>query len=233
MFAIRKRKPHYGTFANKRQRVEETAIIMPVRRTTKMSARRKTPYKRRNTALAYPNGKWWTPKSSITATKNNKWQTIWVSLPASEFTQDTPNNISINDIRTQITAQLGFTPTTYKVHSLRVWNQPGVGASQNNPKIKLRVNALTNNSTFQNGPFMGEMEDNGELNQAARLAFSWPHTQTQKVWGCTETSGVLADVTPSKGLGVVAQVHVSYFGLEKSCVNPTDCTQEIDEIKID
>ncbi len=218
MFTIRKRKAHYGTFDNKKQKTEVNVIMPAAKRTYKKAGARRPMYKRRNTALAYPNGKWWTPRAHITATKNNKWQHIWVELPASEFNQSgNPNNISISDIRTRIATQLGFTPTTYRVHSIRCWNSAGVGTTENTPKLKLRVNALTNNSTFANGPFMGEMNDNGELNSPAKLAFTWPHVQTQKVWGCTETSGVLADISTSLGKTVTVQIHVSYFGLEQTC----------------
>ena len=195
MFPIRKRR--YTTKSITPAKVPKLTINMPAIR-RKTMYRKKSQYKRSKTG---PNGTFFKPSANINSYKTAKWmyQTIPISLPNA-----TDTGVDVASIRTQLNAQLGYTPISLKVHNIKAWNMWGSSGTEDTPALIVKINNLTSSGV------LGKMDDKGLVSDPARVGFKWPFIESQKMFSLTDNA-TIANITPSTGANALCHVGVSFL----------------------
>jgi len=196
MFPIRKRR--YTTKSTLPAKVPKLTINMPAMR-RKTTFRRKSQYKRRTTSG--PNGKFFKPNPNINSYKIAKWMYQVIELP---LPQATDTAVDLTTIRTQLNAQLGYTPISLKIHNLKSYNSWGSGTTEGTPALTVKGNSLNSAGT------LGKMDDRGLVSDPARVGYKWPYLEANHMFDLT-TNVTIAQIGPATGKDAVVQVGVSFL----------------------
>jgi len=165
----------------------------------KMTYRRKSTYKRKKTSG--PNGMFFKPNSNINSYKIAKWMYQVIELP---LPQNADTAVDLTTIRTQLNAQLGYTPISLKVHNLKAYNSWGSGATESTPALTVKVKGLNSAGT------LGKMDDRGLVSDPARVGYKWPYIESNHMFDLT-TNTTIAQIGPATGKDAVVQVGISFL----------------------
>ena len=203
MFPIRKRKQTYGTFTPaKKARVEDN---MPaIRKYMAYRPRRRPKRFAPKTSKHMNNGKFFTPSKTQPPIKKRPWEWLQVRLSLQADTAGF-QPITVQECSNALTSQITATPASIKIGSIQLWNQAGVGATENTPYIELRPNSLAS------GNFMGKEEDFGNLNEPASVGYKWSNTEAQEVFPGTSSARTIAQYNTGSGKNCYAHVWVQYL----------------------
>jgi len=160
------------------------------------TARRKTMKKKTG-----PNGSFFKPNPNINSYKIAKWMYQVVELP---LPQATDTAVDLTTIRTQLNAQLGYTPISMKVHNMKAYNSWGSGATESSPALTVKVKGLNSAGT------LGKMDDKGLVSDPARIGYKWPWIESNHMFDLT-TNTTIAQIGPATGKDAVVQIGVSFL----------------------
>jgi len=195
MFPIRKRK--YTTKSTLPAKIPKLTISMPAMRRTRRMPTRKS-YKKKRSG---PNGQFFKPNPNINSYKIAKWMYQVIELP---LPQATDTAVDLTTIRTQLNAQLGYTPISLKIHNLKSYNSWGSGTTEGTPALTVKVNSLSSAGT------LGKMDDRGLVSDPARVGYKWPYLEANHMFDLT-TNVTIAQIGPATGKDAVVQVGVSFL----------------------
>ena len=193
MFPIRKRR--YTTKSTTPAKVPKLTINMPAVKRYR-TARRKTIKKKTG-----PNGSFFKPNPNINSYKIAKWMYQVVELP---LPQNADTAVDLTTIRTQLNAQLGYTPISMKVHNMKAYNSWGSGATESSPALTVKVKGLNSAGT------LGKMDDKGLVSDPARIGYKWPWIESNHMFDLT-TNTTIAQIGPATGKDAVVQIGVSFL----------------------
>jgi len=169
---------------------------MPAIRRTRNMPRKS--YKKKRSG---PNGQFFKPNPNINSYKIAKWMYQVVELP---LPQATDTAVDLTTIRTQLNAQLGYTPISIKVHNIKAYNSWGSGATESSPALTVIVKGLNSAGT------LGKMDDKGLVSDPARVGYKWPWIESNHMFDLT-TNTTIAQIGPATGKDAVVQVGVSFL----------------------
>jgi len=194
MFPIRKRR--YTTKSSTPAKVPKLTINMPAIRRTRAMPRKS--YKKKRSG---PNGQFFKPNPNINSYKIAKWMYQVIELP---LPQNADTAVDLTTIRTQLNAQLGYTPISMKVHNLKAYNSWGSGATESTPALTVKVKGLNSAGT------LGKMDDRGLVSDPARVGYKWPYIESNHMFDLT-TNTTIAQVGPATGKDAVVQIGISFL----------------------
>lgn len=149
------------------------------------------------------NGNFHTPSATIKSFTTSRWIKGVVEIDVPMGTQF---HLTIKKVRDVLALQVGYMPTSVKVHSLEVFNTWGVIATdQQHPEIVLHVRS------FNSSGVIGEKHHQGTNIDPARIGYKWPWVEQQHNFTPVHIPQELATIEPAWGRVSICQVTLTYL----------------------